>query len=170
MFFAFAAISGSSACLCWPARPPACLPACLLLDTYSMCDISGCFVVSIVAGAVVALVVRHHAWAFINCRKSDACKTRTWRSTNMHKQEINFHALVALLAFGGAHEPELARLTGSSVEDAAKFGLIGSHLSRHGSCVRRMFCSYGMSFCDFLCTHMYVGDTKRIPGNCFYLW
>lgn len=45
-------------------------------------------------------------------------------------QEINFHGLVALLSFGGAHEPELARLTGSSVEDAAKFGLIGSHLSR----------------------------------------
>eukprot|EP00903_Cladosiphon_okamuranus_P006645 g6488.t1 len=45
-------------------------------------------------------------------------------------QEINFHALAALLSFGGAHEPELARLTGSGVEDAAKFGLIGSHLSR----------------------------------------
>lgn len=45
-------------------------------------------------------------------------------------QEINFHGLVALLSFGGAHEPELIRLAGSSVEDAAKFGLIGSHLSR----------------------------------------
>ncbi|CAM9721252.1 unnamed protein product [Scytosiphon promiscuus] len=45
-------------------------------------------------------------------------------------QEINFHGLVALLSFGGAHEPELSRLAGSSVEDAAKFGLIGSHLSR----------------------------------------
>eukprot|EP00752_Nemacystus_decipiens_P009464 g8462.t1 len=44
--------------------------------------------------------------------------------------EINFHGLLALLSFGGSHEPELARLTGSSVEDAAKFGLIGSHLSR----------------------------------------
>ncbi|CAB1097066.1 unnamed protein product [Ectocarpus sp. CCAP 1310/34] len=45
-------------------------------------------------------------------------------------QEINFHSLLALLSFGGAHEPELLRLTGSNVDDAAKFGLIGSHLSR----------------------------------------
>ncbi|CAM9424604.1 unnamed protein product [Ectocarpus fasciculatus] len=46
------------------------------------------------------------------------------------QQEINFHSLLALLSFGGSHEPELLRLTGSNVDDAAKFGLIGSHLSR----------------------------------------
>lgn len=46
-------------------------------------------------------------------------------------QEINFHSLLALLSFGGAHEPELLKRTGSNVDDAAKFGLIGSHLSRY---------------------------------------
>ncbi|CAN0356942.1 unnamed protein product, partial [Laminaria digitata] len=47
-----------------------------------------------------------------------------------HAQEINFHSLLALLSFGGFHESELARLTGSSVDNSVKFGLIGSHLSR----------------------------------------
>lgn len=46
-------------------------------------------------------------------------------------QEINFHSLIALLSFGAAYEPAMLKLTGSTVEDSVKFGLIGSHLARY---------------------------------------
>lgn len=45
-------------------------------------------------------------------------------------QEMNFHCLLALLSFGGCHEPTLVKLTGTTVEDSVKFGLIGAHLGR----------------------------------------
>lgn len=43
---------------------------------------------------------------------------------------MNFHCLLALLSFGGSQEPALVKLTGTTVEDSVKFGLIGAHLGR----------------------------------------
>lgn len=59
----------------------------------------------------------------------------------LDRQEINFHCLLALLSFGGSHEPALVRSTGTTVEDSVKFGLIGAHLGRQGYGVKRFYMS-----------------------------
>ena len=45
-------------------------------------------------------------------------------------EELNFHAVLALLGFGGAYEGGHPRLLAESAKDTILFGLIGLHLSK----------------------------------------